>query len=46
MKSCNTKENFTLGERDDFDERKSNASFKILPMLRWGERPRDKINWH
>ena len=26
-----TKANFTLGEREDFYERKSNASFKILP---------------
>lgn len=24
-----TKENFTVGERDDFNESKSNASFKI-----------------
>ena len=42
MKFC--KENFTLGDRDDFNERKSNASFKILPTLCWEERPREKIN--
>ena len=42
MKFC--KENFTLGERDDFNERKSNASFKILPTLFREERQQDKIN--